>query len=187
MSLVLIIVIALLTTGAEHSRLVSMPDSLPHVRTVLNRIPAPLFASLGAISPIGNGELASPRRCVRPSEPSSRLGRARREQDLGMRTQHAGSGHCVPGFVEHAANRHQCRIHATLRKAKQREPRWELTPHFVRLAITPSSSGPDSRVSPLPRSVTRSERLSGSWNIRLIGGCEGCTASARDSWVPRSS
>jgi branched-subunit amino acid transport protein len=60
LSLVLIVTIALLTYGSRAFALALMPDPSPRLRTVLDRIPAPLFASLAAISVIGDGELASP-------------------------------------------------------------------------------------------------------------------------------
>jgi branched-subunit amino acid transport protein len=58
-SLVLVITLALLTYGSRAFALVLMPDPPPRIRTILDRIPAPLFASLAAISLVENGELAS--------------------------------------------------------------------------------------------------------------------------------
>jgi branched-subunit amino acid transport protein len=60
LSLYLIVMIALLTYGSRAFALAFMPDPSPRVKTVLDRIPAPLFASLAAISLIEDGELASP-------------------------------------------------------------------------------------------------------------------------------
>jgi branched-subunit amino acid transport protein len=52
----LIAAIALLTYGSRALALVLMPHPPPRVRAVLDRIPAPLFASLAAISLIEGGE-----------------------------------------------------------------------------------------------------------------------------------
>ncbi len=60
MSLVLIVAIALLTYGSRAFALALMPDPSPRVRAILDRIPAPLFASLAAISLVEDGEFASP-------------------------------------------------------------------------------------------------------------------------------
>jgi len=60
MSLTLIAAIALLTYGSRALALVLMPDPPPRARAVLDRIPAPLFASLAAISLVEDGELAAP-------------------------------------------------------------------------------------------------------------------------------
>jgi branched-subunit amino acid transport protein len=54
------VTIALLTYGSRAFALVLMPDPPRRVRTVLDRIPAPLFASLATISLIEDGDLASP-------------------------------------------------------------------------------------------------------------------------------
>ena len=60
MSLGLVIAIALLTYGSRAAALVLMPDPPRRVKTILDRIPAPLFASLGAMSLIDDGDVASP-------------------------------------------------------------------------------------------------------------------------------
>lgn len=64
MSLWLILVIAALTYGSRALALVVMPDPSPRVRTILDRIPAPLFLALAAISLFSDGELAGPRTLV---------------------------------------------------------------------------------------------------------------------------
>jgi branched-subunit amino acid transport protein len=56
----LITVIAVLTYASRAVALVVMPHPPPRVRSVLDRVPAPLFASLAAISLVEDGELASP-------------------------------------------------------------------------------------------------------------------------------
>ena len=60
MSLWLIAVLAVLTYGSRAVALVVMPNPSPRVRAVLDRIPAPLFGALAAISLFEDGELASP-------------------------------------------------------------------------------------------------------------------------------
>ncbi len=60
MSLGLIITIALLTFASRALALVFMPDPSPRLRSLLDRIPAPLFASLAAIAMVPDGELAPP-------------------------------------------------------------------------------------------------------------------------------
>jgi branched-subunit amino acid transport protein len=59
MSIWLILVIAVLTYGSRAVAMVVMPMPSPRVRTVLDRIPAPLFASLAAISLFESGEPAA--------------------------------------------------------------------------------------------------------------------------------
>jgi branched-subunit amino acid transport protein len=59
-SLGLIVAIALLTYASRACALVLMPDPPRGVRTALDRVPAPLFASLAAISLIEDGKVASP-------------------------------------------------------------------------------------------------------------------------------
>lgn len=58
MSLWLIAFIALLTYGSRAVALVAMPDPSRRLRVVLDRIPAPLFAALAAISLFDEGVLA---------------------------------------------------------------------------------------------------------------------------------
>jgi uncharacterized membrane protein len=60
MRLTLIAAIALLTYSSRALALVLTPDPPPRARAVLDRIPAPLFASLAAISLVEDGELAAP-------------------------------------------------------------------------------------------------------------------------------
>lgn len=60
MSAGLITTIALLTYGSRALALVLMPHPSSRVKAVLDRIPAPLFGSLAAISLIESGELAAP-------------------------------------------------------------------------------------------------------------------------------
>jgi branched-subunit amino acid transport protein len=60
MSLGLIFTIALITYGSRALALVFMPDPSPRVRAVLERLPAPLFASLAAISLVRDGGPAAP-------------------------------------------------------------------------------------------------------------------------------
>ena len=59
MSLWMIALIALLTYGSRAVALVAMPDPSRRLRVVLDRIPAPLFAALAAISMFDDGVLAS--------------------------------------------------------------------------------------------------------------------------------
>ena len=60
MSILLIAVVALLTYGSRAFALVLMPDPAPRVKEVLDRVPAPLFASLATISLVDEGALGSP-------------------------------------------------------------------------------------------------------------------------------
>lgn len=60
MSPALIAAIALLTYASRALALVLMPDPSPRAKAVLDRIPAPLFASLAAISLVEDGELVTP-------------------------------------------------------------------------------------------------------------------------------
>lgn len=60
MSLPLIAVVALLTYGSRAFALVLMPDPSPRVKEVLDRVPAPLFASLATLSVIEDGSWGSP-------------------------------------------------------------------------------------------------------------------------------
>jgi uncharacterized membrane protein len=60
MSVALIAAIALLTYGSRALAFVLMPDPPPRAKAVLDRIPAPLFASLAAISLVEDGEAAAP-------------------------------------------------------------------------------------------------------------------------------
>lgn len=59
MSLWLIALIALLTYGSRAVALVAMPDPSRRLRVVLDRIPAPLFAALAAISMFDDGVLVA--------------------------------------------------------------------------------------------------------------------------------
>lgn len=59
MSLGLILAIAALTYGSRALALVLMPDPNPRMGAVLDRIPAPLFASLAAISLVEDGGFAA--------------------------------------------------------------------------------------------------------------------------------
>lgn len=61
MSLWLIGAIAVLTYGSRALALVAMPDPSPRVRAILERIPAPLFAALAAMSLFDDGRLADTR------------------------------------------------------------------------------------------------------------------------------
>ena len=58
MSLWLVGAIALLTYGSRALALVAMPDPSPTLRRILDRIPAPLFAALAAMSLFEGGRLA---------------------------------------------------------------------------------------------------------------------------------
>lgn len=60
MSIALIVLIAVLTYASRAIALVAMPNPSPRIRSILDRVPAPLFASLAAISLIEDGELAGP-------------------------------------------------------------------------------------------------------------------------------
>jgi branched-subunit amino acid transport protein len=55
MTVLLVIGIAALTYASRALALALMPDPSPRLRTVLDRIPAPLFASLAALSLVGGG------------------------------------------------------------------------------------------------------------------------------------
>jgi branched-subunit amino acid transport protein len=57
MNLGLILVIAVITYGTRALALVAMPDPSPSLRRLLDRLPAPLFASLAAISLFDEGGL----------------------------------------------------------------------------------------------------------------------------------
>ena len=59
MSLWLIGIIAVVTYGSRAVALVAMPDPSPRLRMILDRIPAPLFAALAAISMFDDGVLVS--------------------------------------------------------------------------------------------------------------------------------
>ncbi len=59
MSLWLIGVLAILTYGSRAVALVVMPNPTRRVRAVLDRVPAPLFGALAAISMFDEGQLAS--------------------------------------------------------------------------------------------------------------------------------
>ena len=61
MSIGLIAAIALLTYASRAIGLVLMPDPPAHVKAVLDRIPAPLFAALAASSLLPGGHLAGAR------------------------------------------------------------------------------------------------------------------------------
>ena len=58
MSLGLLLVIAVMTYGSRALALVLMPNPTARVRAVLDRIPAPLFASIAALSLIDDGAVA---------------------------------------------------------------------------------------------------------------------------------
>ena len=58
MSLWLIVAIALLTYASRALALVFMPDPSPRFKRILDRIPAPLFAALAAMSLFEDGRLA---------------------------------------------------------------------------------------------------------------------------------
>ena len=58
MTVLLVIGIAALTYASRALALVVMPDPPPRIRTVLDRIPAPLFASLAALSLFDGRDLA---------------------------------------------------------------------------------------------------------------------------------
>ena len=64
MSVWTILAIAVLTFGSRALALVVMPDPSPRLRTILDRIPTPLFLALGAMSLFNEGELADPRTLV---------------------------------------------------------------------------------------------------------------------------
>jgi branched-subunit amino acid transport protein len=59
-SIALIVLIAVMTYASRAIALVVMPHPPARVRVVLDRVPAPLFASLAAISMVEDGGLASP-------------------------------------------------------------------------------------------------------------------------------
>ena len=58
MSLWLIAAIALLTYASRALALVAMPDPSPGLKRILDRIPAPLFAALAAMSLFEDGKVA---------------------------------------------------------------------------------------------------------------------------------
>ena len=65
MSIPLLLGIALMTFGSRAIALVLMPDPPAHVRAILDRVPAPLFASLAAVSLVPEGDLvAAPTLCA---------------------------------------------------------------------------------------------------------------------------
>jgi uncharacterized membrane protein len=59
MSLALLLAIAVMTYSSRALALVLMPNPTARVRAVLDRIPAPLFASIAALSLIDDGAVAS--------------------------------------------------------------------------------------------------------------------------------
>lgn len=59
MSLWVIAVLAVLTYGSRAVALVVMPNPTRRVKAVLDRVPAPLFAALAAISMFEEGQLAN--------------------------------------------------------------------------------------------------------------------------------
>ena len=61
MSFWLIAGIAVMTYGSRALALVLMPDPSPQLRSILDRIPAPLFAALAAVSLFDGGALADAR------------------------------------------------------------------------------------------------------------------------------
>ena len=64
MSVWLIVGIAVLTYGSRALALVAMPDPPAWLRTILDRIPAPLFAALAAMSLFDDGSLVDARTLV---------------------------------------------------------------------------------------------------------------------------
>ena len=60
MSLWLIVGAALLTYASRGLALVAMPDPSSRVRAILERLPAPLFAALAAVSLFDDGQLVEP-------------------------------------------------------------------------------------------------------------------------------
>ena len=58
MSFWLIAGIAVMTYGSRALDLVLMPDPSPYLRSILDRIPAPLFAALAAVSLFEGGAIA---------------------------------------------------------------------------------------------------------------------------------
>ena len=60
MSLGLIALLAVLTYASRALALVFMPHPPDRIRVVLDRIPAPLFASLAALSLLDDGTIAEP-------------------------------------------------------------------------------------------------------------------------------
>ena len=60
MTIALILFLAALTYGSRALALVAMPDPSPRLRRILDRIPAPLFAALAAISLFEEGRIADP-------------------------------------------------------------------------------------------------------------------------------
>ena len=61
MSVWLVGAIALLTYGSRALALVVMPDPSPRVKQILDRVPAPLFAALAAMSLFEGGKVADER------------------------------------------------------------------------------------------------------------------------------
>ena len=61
MSIWLILAIAGFTYGSRALAVVAMPDPSPRLKRVLDRIPAPLFAALAAISLFDSGRLVDSR------------------------------------------------------------------------------------------------------------------------------
>ena len=64
MNLWLVVAIAALTYASRALALVAMPQPSTRFRTILDRVPAPLFAALAAISLFDGGELADARTLV---------------------------------------------------------------------------------------------------------------------------
>ena len=64
MSLWLIAGLALMTYASRAIALVAMPHPSQRLRTILDRVPAPLFAALAAMSLVDSGELVDPRTLV---------------------------------------------------------------------------------------------------------------------------
>jgi branched-subunit amino acid transport protein len=60
MSLWFIVGAALLTYGSRGLALVAMPNPSSRVRAILERLPAPLFAALAAVSLFDDGNLVAP-------------------------------------------------------------------------------------------------------------------------------
>jgi branched-subunit amino acid transport protein len=60
----LIVVIAVMTYGSRALALVAMPDLPERSRAILDRVPAPLFAALAAMSLFGDGNLVEARTLV---------------------------------------------------------------------------------------------------------------------------
>lgn len=64
MSAWLVVVIAVMTYGSRALGLVAMPDPPARLKRALDRVPAPLFAALAAMSLVTEGEIAGPRTLV---------------------------------------------------------------------------------------------------------------------------